>query len=57
MFLRDGDSKYVAEKIAGALGDEARSIQECDGHLLGIDEKRAAAEANACWRRFVEKNA
>jgi hypothetical protein len=28
-----------------------------DGHLLGIDEKRAAAEANACWRRFVGKNA
>ena len=28
-----------------------------DGHLLGIDEKRAAAEANACWRQFVGKNA
>ena len=28
-----------------------------DGHLLGIDEERVAAEANACWRRFVEKNA
>lgn len=27
------------------------------GHLVGIDEERAAAEADACWRRFVEKNA
>jgi hypothetical protein len=37
LLLRDGDSKYVAEKIAGALGDEARSIQECDGHLSRPD--------------------
>lgn len=31
------NSKYVAERIAGALGDEARSIQGCDGRLSRSD--------------------
>ena len=32
-FSATGNSKYVAERIAGALGDEVRSIQGCDGRL------------------------
>ena len=36
-FSATGNSKYVAEKIAGALGDEARSIQGCDGRLSRSD--------------------
>lgn len=32
-FSATGNSKYVAEGIAGALGDEAQSIQGCDGRL------------------------
>ena len=34
-FSATGNSKYVAEGIAGALGDEAQSIQRCDGPYLG----------------------
>ena len=36
-FSATGNSKYVAERIAGALGDEARSIQGCDGRLSRSD--------------------
>ena len=36
-FSATGNSKYVAERIAGALDDEARSIQGCDGRLSRSD--------------------
>lgn len=36
-FSATGNSKYVAERIAGALGYEARSIQGCDGRLSRSD--------------------
>lgn len=36
-FSVTGDSKYVAERIAGALGDKARSTRGCDGRLSRSD--------------------
>lgn len=36
-FSATGNSKYVAERIAEASGDEALSIQGCDGHLSQSD--------------------
>lgn len=36
-FSATGNSKYVAEGIAVALGDEAQSIQGCDGRLSRAD--------------------
>ncbi|MBQ6042777.1 MAG: hypothetical protein IJS45_05585 [Clostridia bacterium] len=36
-FSATGNSKYVAERIAGAIGDEEKNIQEADPQLVPSD--------------------
>ncbi|MEE6148107.1 hypothetical protein VXJ25_08960 [Olsenella sp. YH-ols2223] len=58
-FSATGNSKYVAEGIAGALGDEAQSIQGCDGRLpradvLGLVTHSRLHDSAGCRRHFLD---
>jgi ferredoxin len=59
-FSATGNSKCVAEGIAGALGDEARSIQGCDGRLpredlLGLVTPTYAWGLPEIVKRFIAR--